>query len=134
MVQLPDCPYCKKPAEPTTGAYIYPHRPDLADKKFFICKPCGAYVGTHVNTGEPFGTLANANLRRMRNATHRLFDPFWLGFKYGGRRKIARTKAYAVLAQAMQIDVKDCHIGMFTEHQCHQAMEICTNQKLFKDV
>lgn len=130
----PTCPYCKKPAEAATGADIYPHRPDLADKRFYRCVPCGAYVGTHVHTGKPFGTLANATLRRMRNATHQVFDPFWLGFRQGERRKTARTNAYAVLAKAMNLHIKDCHIGMFTEKQCLQAIEICTNRELFKDV
>lgn len=36
------CDYCDKPAELVTGAEVYPHRPDLHHKKFWLCKPCDA--------------------------------------------------------------------------------------------
>lgn len=131
---IPICPYCGNPAHPATGADIYPHREDLHQRKFWRCEPCKAYVGCHITTGEPFGTLANARLRKLRNALHRVFDAHWLGFKYGERRKIARTRAYQVLAAHMGIPFEDCHIGMFDEIQCQRAMNLCNIRELFKDV
>lgn len=130
----PVCPYCREPSEETNGAYLYAHRLDLHDKKFYVCKPCGAYVGCHAATGKPLGTLANANLRKMRNACHRVFDNFWLGFKYGGRRKLARTRAYGVLAEQLGIPVSDCHIGQFDEETCTKVLEICQNRELFSKI
>lgn len=135
----PDCPYCKAKAMRTTGATIYPHRLDLADKVFYWCPPCEAYVGTHAMTGEPLGALANAKLRKLRNAAHAAFDPIWqeparkaaCGTK-NLRRKFPkpfnyfvpqfRTAAYAALAKAMDIEPDLCHIAMFNEEQCQQAI------------
>lgn len=45
------------------GTKIYPHRPDLSDKKFFQCPVCGNYVGTH-RDGRPLGTIPTPELRR----------------------------------------------------------------------
>lgn len=41
------CPYCGSKTEYVDGTVIYPHRPDLANRKFYICRPCNAYVGCH---------------------------------------------------------------------------------------
>jgi hypothetical protein len=124
------CPYCSRPAVLTTGAVIYPHRPDLARKKFWHCSPCDAYVGCHArgsysiqngvkvtHTGdEPFGRLANARLRRLKTHAHARFDPLWRS-GYIGRRE-----AYALAAQELGIPVDDCHIGMFDEELCMRLL------------
>lgn len=60
----PTCPYCGKDSVLVNGHVIYPHRPDLLEKKFYWCKPCDAYVGCHPGTANPLGRLANAELRR----------------------------------------------------------------------
>ena len=39
------CPYCGKDAALVTGDKIYPHRPDLYDRNFWLCTACDAYVG-----------------------------------------------------------------------------------------
>lgn len=143
----PTCPYCQAMAMRTTGATIYPHRLDLADKVFYWCPPCDAYVGTHATTGEPLGTLANANLRRLRSKTHAVFDPLWQEparkdvtsiknlcrkypkpFEYFVPRY--RTAAYAALAAALGIPVEDCHIGMFDAAQCRQVIHLCNSGEL----
>jgi hypothetical protein len=41
------CPYCNGRAALLTGRDIYPHRGDLASKPFYVCRPCGAWVGCH---------------------------------------------------------------------------------------
>lgn len=135
-MSAPICPYCGQPSKRATGHDLYPHREDLYDKKFYWCKPCDAYVGCHEKTGRAFGTLAHAGLRQIRSATHRAFDPLWLdlGYKYVERRRVARTRAYAILAEHLGIDVKDCHIGMFDEAMCVKAMEICKNKALFAGI
>lgn len=43
---------------------------------------------------------------------------------------MSRSMAYANLAKEMNIDVEDCHIGMFNINQCKQAIEIA--YKLYK--
>lgn len=123
----PDCPYCGKQSEPCSGERVYPHRPDLADKLFFMCEGCGAWVGTHKSTGQPLGRLANAELRRLKQQAHAVFDPLWEAKlrRDGCSKKKARGAAYMWLADEMNIPREDCHIAMFDEARCRQAAEIC---------
>ena len=114
------CDYCGLPAERCTGADIYPHRPDLAEKRFFRCVPCGAYVGCHQNNGQAFGRLANAELRAAKMRAHAAFDPLWKSGRF-----LSRRSAYAWLASAMGIPKDDCHIGMFDLDGCAKVADIC---------
>lgn len=118
------CAYCNKPAELVGGEEIYPHRPDLYQKKFWRCRPCKAYVGCHkpnVGYGDgtrPLGRLANAELRAAKSAAHAAFDPVWQnGF-------VRRGSAYAWLADKLGIQPKQCHIGEFDVEQCKRVVQI----------
>lgn len=118
------CAYCNKPAELVGGEEIYPHRPDLYQKKFWRCRPCKAYVGCHkpnVGYGDgtrPLGRLANAELRAAKSAAHAAFDPIW-------QNGIARRgSAYAWLANKLGIQPKQCHIGEFDVEQCKRVVQI----------
>lgn len=113
------CPYCSRPALLVGGKAIYPHRPDLYEKQFYQCAPCGAYVGCHPGTTKPLGRLANAELRQAKMEAHAAFDPVW---KEGGKR---RSDAYAGLAKQLGISKDDCHIGMFDVELCRRVVEIC---------
>ena len=101
------------------GLAIYPHRHDLREKKFYQCAPCDAYVGCHPGTTNPLGRLANAELRAAKMAAHAAFDPLW---KSGAKK---RGSAYAWLADALRIDKKQCHIGMFDVADCRRVVEVC---------
>ena len=115
------CPYCNQPASLVDGVTIYPHRPDLYEKKFYLCPPCDAYVGCHGGTAEPLGRLANAELRAAKIEAHAAFDTRWRGV---GR--CTRSEAYKWLAGRLGIPWKDCHIGMFDVEQCRRVVEICS--------
>lgn len=118
-VQLgPNCDYCGKRAVPTDGKVIYPHRSDLAHLKFWACFPCKAHVGCHKGTAMPLGRLANAALRKAKQAAHAAFDPTWQN-----KGKSARRASYQRLAAALGIDDEDCHIGMFDEAMCKRVIE-----------
>lgn len=112
------CTYCGKPAELANGTDLYPHREDLADKKFWRCVPCEAYVGCHRGTESPMGTLANKNLRAVRSEAHRLFDQVWRNGRH------SRDVAYRMLARAMRISVGRCHIGHFSIKECRRVIHI----------
>lgn len=126
------CPYCNKEAELTTGKEIYPKRKDLFKLNFWICRECKAYVGCHRpkvgqgNGTKPMGTLANQHLRSMRSSAHRHFDPIW---KDG---PMTRNTAYLILANSLEIPVKDCHISQFGERLCEQTIRICKRNKFTK--
>lgn len=120
----PLCPYCGEFSKATTGKEMYPHRPDLHDLKFFKCHPCNASVGTHLKNGKPLGTLANPQTKGLRSKVHKLFDPIWR------TKKMRRNQAYTWLAEQMNIATKDCHIGMFDNAKCQQALEILKRGEL----
>lgn len=120
------CDYCGRPAPLVTGEVVYPHRPDLWEKQFYACMPCGAWVGCHPPASAPrggmgdgtvpMGRLANAELRRAKSAAHAAFDPVWQS------TRMRRSDAYHWLAQELRIDPKDCHIGMFDLDQCRAVI------------
>jgi hypothetical protein len=115
-VPPPICPYCSAPTALVKSDVVYPHRPDLAGKKFWLCHPCDAYVGCHPGTERPLGTPANADLRALRSKVHAALDPLWRG----GR--LRRSEAYERLAVAMGIPGEECHVGMFDEARCRDAL------------
>ena len=131
----PRCPHCQSAAVLVNGLAIYPRRPDLKALKFWQCAPCDAYVGCHkpgawVETRNgriasdgtlPLGRLADAELRRAKKAAHAAFDVFWF---YEDNKTRARRAAYARLAEAMGIEVHDCHIGEFDAAKCRQVRAI----------
>lgn len=131
------CPYCAQPAQLVTGAEIYPHRMDLERLSFWACFPCGAYVGCHragcwlwkngkkvISDGTvPLGRLANAELRRAKQAAHAAFDPMWTD------RGQPRKTAYAWLAFKLGIPVDECHIGEFDVERCRLVVQLCQPAK-----
>lgn len=117
----PLCPYCGDWSTLVTGKVIYPHRPDLYYKRFYLCAPCDAYVGCHDHNKMPLGTLANATLRGLRKRAHATFDPIW---KTG---KMNRTQAYYWLADKMGLKSNDCHIAKFSEAQCRQVIDLVSS-------
>lgn len=129
----PICPYCGASAKKVTGQTIYPHRQDLSDKVFYQCSPCKAWVGCHKGTDKPLGRLADAKLRQAKQKAHAAFDPLWKTKMQRDNcsKKKARGAGYKWLAGQLKIEIKDCHIGMFTPEQCNLVIEVC--QKLRKD-
>ncbi len=113
------CPYCNTPAALRDGMAVYPHRPDLKHKHFWVCNDCDAWVGCHPGTNRPLGRLANGALRRAKMAAHAAFDPLW---KSGAMR---RKQAYTWLAGKLGIAVENCHIGMFDEADCQRVIAAC---------
>ena len=110
------CDYCNRPAELVNGATLYPHRRDLVRLLFYRCEPCGAWVGTHRGSTVPLGRLANAELRRAKQAAHSAFDPLWKS------RRMSRSEAYAWLAKALGVSLANCHIGMFDVEGCRAVV------------
>lgn len=117
----PICPYCSNKSKFVNGNVIYPNQPHLKSKQFYHCKPCNAYVGVHEGTKKPYGTLANHELRKMRNKAHSAFDPLW-------KQKIFknRNSAYSWLSHSLHIDKSKCHIGMFDVEMCQRVFDIST--------
>lgn len=108
------CRYCGNDAKFVDNKEIYGRR--YGDKSWMAwwCKPCDARVGVHLNDPErPLGkNLANAELRKKKMDVKNLFIEKLLGgsWQYSKRKK---GSAYKRLADAMGIDVDECHFGDF---------------------
>lgn len=123
LQDAPICPYCGSASEHVDGTVLYPHRTDLAEKKFWRCRPCDAFVGCHPGTPEPLGSLVNAALRTARAKTHDLFDQLWgRGAEIFDNPPMTRKEAYAWLAAELVLEVDACHIGMFDLETCSKAL------------
>jgi hypothetical protein len=116
----PICPYCSQESRKVRGSFLYRGRQNLADKIFYLCDACNAYIGCHPGSDKPLGSLAKAELRKLRNMAHGVFDPLWM-YKHFQTRK----KAYAWLAEQLGIPVDDCHMACFDEEQCRRVIALC---------
>lgn len=117
------CPYCNQPAPLVTEKEVYPDLPWLHDKSFYMCAPCGAYVGCHDGTTRPLGRLANAELRIAKMAAHAAFDPLWKSRLY------TRRAAYSWLAKKLGIERDDCHIGGFDVETCRRVVQVSMSKR-----
>jgi zinc-finger-containing domain len=128
------CHYCGNPAELVDSEAVYPSGADYGP--LWLCRPCGAYVGTHKNSKDhkPLGRLANAELRGMRKAAHRAFDPLWRSKMERDKmtKNAARAAAYRWLADQLELDKRACHIGDFDLDQCRKVVEVCTKPETRK--
>lgn len=109
------CHHCGQPCRPATGAEIYPHRPDLHAKRFYICENCEAWVGCHAN-GLPLGTAANKELRGRRRQCHEMFDSMWRDKTHFR----SRTRAYNWLHNVVGVG----HFSHMGVAECLRALEM----------
>lgn len=117
-VPVVNCGECGKRCRKVGGKEIYPHRPDLYSKKFYLCA-CGAYCGTHVKTELALGVPAGPETREARKEAHAEFDRLWQ------TGKINRSEAYEWLAMTLDIPKKDCHIGSMMAPMARRVAELC---------
>lgn len=82
----------------------------------YKCTGCDAYVGTHKGTKHPLGTLANKELRELRQKAHAVFDPCWKD------KHMKRKSAYSRLQEFMGSEREVTHIAMFDEAQCRKVI------------
>lgn len=113
------CNLCNGEVIYTTNAVVY-GKP-YGSGYCYICKNCGAYVGTH----KPYprialGILADANMRKLKMQCHEIFDKMWHSNK-------ERNKLYAKLASELNIPIEDCHFGHFNMEYLIKAYEILKN-------
>ncbi len=121
----PPCPYCLSPTEKRDSAIIYGK--SYGDVQICTAYPkCDAFVGCHKASGEPKGTLANAELREWRKRAHAAFDWRWMS------GKMKRSSAYAWLSKATGIAPDLCHIGMMGISECQKVVATNTPQPAVK--
>lgn len=109
------CNYCGRHAQLHGGLAVYPDRADLEDRQFWVCWSCDAWVGCKRGTDEPFGELADEELRDARIAAHKAFDPLWKG------GPLTKWEACAWLADVLDVPVADCQIGLLSLQDCRRV-------------
>ncbi|WP_457447116.1 zinc-finger-containing protein [Roseateles sp. P5_E4] len=126
------CTQCQHDTVVVAGDVIYPDRPDLFDRFFWLCRDCWRYVGCHaakkdvdedgnVSWGRagavPLGDVADEKLRGLRSRAHQLFDPIW----QGGSK--TRSEAYEWLGGFLGVRPSQAHIAMLDEAQCRRLID-----------
>jgi hypothetical protein len=114
------CGVCYRRARLVGGEVIYPHRPDLFHKRFWLCDHPShplAYVGCHPGTENALGSPADTETRKARSAAHAAFDPLWKG------KAMGRWEAYKWLAATLGIHPDACHIGMMSADMARRVVE-----------
>ena len=120
------CNLCGGPVIYTSNAVIY-HGKTYGSGKCYLCKNCGAYVGTHApRPKEALGLLADSNMRKGKILCHEIFDSFWKG-KNKAHKK--REDLYKWLAEQMQIPIEECHFGWFSLEELRSAYSILVTIK-----
>ena len=110
------CNLCGGRVDFVNNAEIYGR--SLGSGKAYLCRQCGAYVGTHrPRPTEAYGILANSRMRLGKRLCHALFDSLWKGPNQ-------RRKLYRKLAREMHIKESECHFGYFDLAQLRQAYRI----------
>lgn len=100
------------PARLTSGAEVYPHRPDLAALPRWKCDGCGNHVGTHHKTDDPtkpLGNIPSPELKNARIKIHELIDPAW---KSG---RIKRKALYSAMNKALGYEYHTAEIKTIDE-------------------
>lgn len=107
------CPYCNGDGHLQPGLKVSQNK---RNELLYICQNyprCDAYVGVHVGSLLPLGTMANPRLRTLRRMAHEVFDPLW----QDNSNELGRSAAYDAAAAVMGIE-GEFHIGNLNERSC----------------
>lgn len=111
------CNICGGEVVFTSNAEVYGGK-TYGSGKCYLCKQCGAYVGTHKpRPDEAMGILADHDMRAMKRAAHELFDSRWSS-------PSERAKQYQWLADQLGIPPGMSHFGYFDKPMLRRAIEL----------
>ena len=91
----------------------------------YVCSKfpaCDSYVRVHPGTKIPMGTMANRQLRALRNEAHHYFDQLYK------RGLMSKEDAYQWLASILAAPLGQAHIGYLGEYYCKQVIEASKQQ------
>lgn len=115
------CNLCGGEVEYVSNEVVYGRR--YGSGFCYRCRSCGAYVGTHEPRPlEPYGILADDEMRALRKRLHSMFDETWRS----GRLK--RKESYLLLSKALGIPKEQCHFGMFDKRMLARSLEILADK------
>ncbi len=115
---VPRCPYCGSPGILCSADGIY--KDNSQNAWLYVCKhypTCDSYVRVHPGTKIPVGTMANRELRALRNEAHHYID------QLHKRGLMEKEDAYHWLASVLAAPLGQAHIGNLGEYYCRQVIE-----------
>ena len=119
------CPYCGSSVLYRSADGIY--KDNSKNVMLYVCSnypECDAYVRVHPGTNKPVGTMANQQLRVLREKTHKAFD------KIHKSGIMTKQEAYYWLANLIDAPLSEAHIGYLREYYCQKVLE--ESEKLLK--
>ena len=119
------CQYCGGTVVLRSADGIY--HENHSHTMLYVCSNyprCDAYVRTHPGTNIPVGTLANRELRTLRNQAHHYFDQLYLS------GLMSKQDAYLWLAGLLQVPLSKAYIGFLGEYYCNEV--IAESKKLLE--
>lgn len=117
------CPYCGSSTRIVPATGILPASSKVTHLLTCSNFPrCDSYVCMHQGTNKPMGTIANGDLRKLRQQAHIHFNKL---YQTG---VMSRDDAYAWLADKIWVPRSEAHIGCLSEHNLH--LIIAESQKL----
>jgi len=125
-----ECPYCGRDAVLMDSRQVY----SRSYGNIWCCMPCEAWVGVHKNSksppNKPLGRLANKELRGWKVRAHAVFNPLFerIVARTGCSKSYGRGRAYKWLASQLDIEMSECHIGMFDVDLCKRVVDICMRE------
>lgn len=114
----PRCPYCGSHSVLRSADGIY--RDNDKNTMLYVCSRypvCDSYVRVNPGTKIPMGTMANRELRALRNEAHRNFD------QLHKRGLMSKEDAYQWLASILAAPMAQAHIGYLGEYYCRRVIE-----------
>lgn len=112
------CPYCGSHTIYRSADGIY--HDNSSGTMLYVCAhypACDSYVRVHAGTKIPVGSLANHELRALRNTAHHYFDRL---YKTG---IMSKQDAYQWLANTIAAPMSQAHIGYLSEYYCKIVIE-----------
>ena len=121
-IEPPRCPYCGRRAVLRDASYVYGSHVYNPEQKLYVCAgypACNSYVGVHLGSLRPKGSLANGALRNKRILAHKAFDAVWQN------GILTRKDAYRWLQDITGLDEQHAHTAMFSDYRCNQVIAAC---------
>ncbi len=113
------CAYCGAVPELRTAREVFGEQA-TGNGRYYVCPGCGARVGCHRYSDQAMGRVASAELRKLRERAHKVFDLVW---RDGHKR--SRYNAYSWLALRLGMPRHLVHMGYFDEGECRRVTTIC---------
>ena len=115
------CPYCQQSAVLVTAADIGVE--DRANRPYWRCKPCGAYIACYAGTETPLGPLADESLREAQHLARVAFRAF------KEKNLFTKGEAFQALAKKLHMSPREVDFNHFDINTCLRVTKVLSNRR-----